>query len=270
MHRHSVRRYWFQILGVIIPNLYLPGLIGKMIYQGPLKGVCTPGLNCYACPLALGSCPVGTIQHFLVIREFPLYLLGYLGVIGGVVGRMVCGWFCPFGFLQDLLYRVPGPKFGLPRPTRYFKYLVLLLLVMLIPFFAREPWFCILCPQGGLQAGLPQVAIYPELRALIGWLFKLKLLIVSSFLILFVFTRRPFCRGGCPLGAIYSLFNRASLFKLRFAPERCSECGLCTPSCPMELSLPGELDSLDCIRCRECERACPKGAIGFIPRFRDD
>lgn len=268
MHRHSVKRYWIQLLGVVLPNLYIPGLLGKVIYQGPLKGLCTPGLNCYACPLALASCPMGTLQHLIVIRRFPLYLLGYLGVIGGVVGRMVCGWFCPFGFLQDLLYRIPVPKFRLPRPTRYFKYLVLLLLVVAAPLFLYEPWFCRLCPQGGLQAGVPLVAIYPELRAMAGGLFTLKLLILSSFLILFLFTRRPFCLGICPLGAIYSFFNRVSLFMLRFAPERCTECGLCARGCPMELSPPKELDSLDCIRCRECELSCPKGAIRFTPRFR--
>jgi polyferredoxin len=243
--------------------------MGKVIYQGSLKGICAPGFNCYACPLAIGSCPIGTLQHFAVIREFPLYLLGYLVMVGGLVGRMVCGWFCPFGFLQDLLYKLPSPKLHLPHGIRYLKYGILAIPVLCIPYITYELWFCKICPQGGLQAGLPLVLIYSELRALIGGLFGLKLLILFIFLVLFVLTQRPFCRGVCPLGAIYSLFNRLSLFKLHFAPERCDDCGVCSRVCPMELSLPKELDSIDCIRCRECERICLKGAISFKFRSRD-
>ena len=64
-----------------------------------LKGIPCPGMNCYACPAATFACPIGSLQHFAVIRQIPIYLLGVLSLIGILVGRLACGWTCPFGWL---------------------------------------------------------------------------------------------------------------------------------------------------------------------------
>jgi ferredoxin-type protein NapH len=69
---------------------------GSVIYQGPLKAVCHPGLNCYSCPGALLSCPVGAMQNFLASIRFyaagtiphvGAIVVAYLGFIGTLVGR---------------------------------------------------------------------------------------------------------------------------------------------------------------------------------------
>ena len=98
-----------------------------------MKGVCTPLLNCYACPSALLSCPIGTLQHFAAGGNVSWYAVGSLSVVGASVGRMTCGTLCPFGALQDLLYKFRGWKASLPHWTRYLRYAVLAGLVFVIP-----------------------------------------------------------------------------------------------------------------------------------------
>ena len=72
------------------------------------KGVCFPVLNCYACPLAAVACPIGSLQHFSAIHVFPFYTVGILGLVGSVVGRMTCGWICPFGFTMQVQVNALG------------------------------------------------------------------------------------------------------------------------------------------------------------------
>jgi polyferredoxin len=81
-----------------------------------------PGLNCYSCPGALGACPIGSLQAELAAREirFPLYVTGFLLAFGALFGRVVCGFLCPFGWVQDLLYKIPSKKIGAFRFDRPF------------------------------------------------------------------------------------------------------------------------------------------------------
>lgn len=258
-----MKRRIFQALGTVLPNSYFPVLWLGNIYQGWGKGVCTPGLNCYGCPMALVSCPIGQLQHFAVIRAFPLYLVGFFGAIGTAVGRMQCGWICPFGLLQDLLYRIRTVKVKFPSWMRYSKYAILIALVLIIPFLTGEHWFSKLCPQGALEAGIPFVIWNPQggdlglsssIRDLVGWLFSVKIAILAVLLGLMVFIKRPFCRFLCPLGAIYALFNAFSFVRLEVDHESCSGCGLCDDWCPVDLKIPEEVDSPECIRCLECTK----------------
>ena len=52
-----------------LTNANLPGFFKGSIYQGPLKSLCLPGLNCYSCPGALGACPMGALQAVLAGRS---------------------------------------------------------------------------------------------------------------------------------------------------------------------------------------------------------
>ncbi|MBI4721917.1 MAG: 4Fe-4S binding protein [Candidatus Stahlbacteria bacterium] len=255
-----MKRRIVQLLGAILPNLYFRGLItGRLIYQGPLKGFCVPTLNCYGCPLSLFACPVGTLQHFIAIRQIPFYIVGYLGIVGTLFGRLACGWICPFGLVQDLLYKIKTFKIKIPKGFRYFKYVVLLGIVILLPLLTQEPWFCKLCPQGGLSAGIPLVLVSAAMRSLVGKLFGMKMIILGVFLFLFIISRCPFCSTICPLGAIYSLFNRISVIKLKIDPTLCNKCEICAKSCPMGVKPYNT--HLDCIKCFECKKVCPRNAI---------
>jgi len=202
-----IRRRPVQVLSFLVMNSYFT--------QNVTKGLPCLGFNCYACPAAAFACPIGSLQHFAVIREIPFYVLGVLGLFGALWGRAACGWFA-------------------------------------IPYFTLEPWFCKLCPQGTLEAGIPQILLHPELRPLIGWLFALKIVILLAFLVWMAVTSRPFCRWVCPLGAIWSPFNPLSAVRIEVDSETCIACDRCQQVCPVNIRIHENADAAECVRCLEC------------------
>ena len=267
-------RHLIQLLAAVIMNGYAAGFVGKKIFQGPTKMFCVPVLNCYSCPGALGSCPIGAMQAVIGRNHgrFPFYVLGTLMLFGVLLGRLVCGFICPFGFIQDLLNRIPHPRVTVPRvidrPLRFVKYAVLIVFVILLPALAgpavgpNPPWFCqYICPAGALEGGLTLVLADPQLRGLIGWLFDWKVAVLIAVVVGAVFIPRFFCRYLCPLGAFYAVFNRFSLYHMELDRSLCIGCGACEKACPMAVEVRKNTNSPECIRCGECRRACPTGAI---------
>jgi polyferredoxin len=235
----------------------------KGIYQGNLKNFFYPGLNCYACPLARFSCPMGTYQHFIANGSFPFYVVGFISIIGVSLGRIICGWVCPFGFLQEILYKIKTFKFRVSSKHAYTKYIMLFVVATVIVFITGENWFCKLCPSGGVMAGIPHLSLQAALRPLIGGLFYLKYSIVIFVITASVFIKRPFCRFGCALGALFGLFNKFTFFQIKVDKEKCTECYICQNVCPMDVEIFKYPDSFDCIRCARCIKACPQDALAF-------
>lgn len=68
-----------QLIFTILTNGYVYGYLNGKIYQGALKYACVPGLNCYSCPGAIASCPLGALQALLNQRGFriPFGMLGF-------------------------------------------------------------------------------------------------------------------------------------------------------------------------------------------------
>jgi polyferredoxin len=190
---------------------------------------------------------------------------------------MICGWACPFGFVQELLYKIPSPKYRVPRILSCGKYLFLAVFVVLLPllvideFGAGVTWFCkYVCPAGTLEAGLPMLALRPTLQAGMGYIFWNKFIIMLLVLLWSVLASRPFCRAICPLGAFYGLFSRFRLVRLRHDKDKCVTCGACHPVCPMGVKFDEAPDDADCITCMKCmTKACRFDAIylevGGIP-----
>jgi len=275
-------RWLIQTVIALGTNAYLLFPWASVIYQGPLKAVCHPGLNCYSCPGALLSCPVGAVQNFIAslrytapgsIPHLGVMVAGYLGFIGTLVGRLPCGWICPFGFIQDLLNKVPVPKFKPWAPLRYVKYGVLVVMVLLMPFFLLDrygigqPWFCkLLCPAGTLEGALPLVFLKPALWTTLGFYFWNKITLLAIIIILAIFISRPFCRILCPLGAFYSLFSRMTLVQLEFTEGNCVQCRACVKICPTGVVPHEQRDSRECIMCLKCLDACHFRALRFSLR----
>jgi ferredoxin-type protein NapH len=272
--RFSGKRTLIQTWAAILSNGYLAGFVHGTIYTGRLKTVCVPGLNCYSCPGALGSCPIGALQSVLASREFgfSFYAFGFLLLFGALFGRLVCGFLCPFGFIQDLLYRIRNRKLQLAaridRPLRLLKYALLLFLVILLPMLLNNqfgfstPFYCQwVCPAGTLAGGIPLILANESLRASLGFLFSWKMAILLLVIVGSILVYRPFCKYLCPLGAIYALCNRFSIYQMHVDQHKCTDCGRCEESCGMNVAVRQNINSPECIRCGKCREVCPEGAI---------
>jgi len=251
-----------QALTLLFTHSYMSVFATGQIYKGPLRGYCLPVLSCQSCPSAVTSCPVGLIQHYAVIGQFPLFLTGLLGLVGLLVGRMACGWLCPFGLFQDMFYGIKTRKVRLPGPIGLLRYPVLLVLVLLLPYLTGESWFSVLCPQGTLTSAIPWAIWNPSdplthLPLIQGskltTLFVVKLLVLGGFLVLFVVSKRPFCRGFCPLGLLLSFFNPVSLVRLEVSAA-CKGCNQCQRDCPVDHAVHEAPNAGACIRCLTCTR----------------
>lgn len=284
MHRNRIKRspaarkqsrlrLIIQLIAAAFFNGYTAGFFRKTIFTKKSKAFCVPVLNCYSCPGALGSCPIGALQTVIGgNRKFPFYVLGCMMLFGVLLGRLVCGFLCPFGLIQDLLYRIPCRKLHVPkkadRMLRYLKYVILLVFVILLPAFAvnalgtGDPFFCkYICPAGTLEGGIPHVLLNPVLRKAAGVLFTWKTALLAVILASSVCISRFFCRYFCPLGAWYALFHKATFAQMELSKQNCTGCGTCDKVCPMALDVRKQLSGAECIRCGRCRAACPEKAI---------
>jgi polyferredoxin len=249
-----------QIIWLFLCNVYFSVFFQHQIYRGPLKCSCLPVLQCFACPTAIFSCPIGTMQYFIALHQFPFFLVGHLGLICLFVGRMACGWLCPVGLVQDLLHNIKCPKIDIPEYYAHLRYAVFLLLVVLLPLSTSENWFSKLCPWGTLTAGLPWVLWNPYSPAKggpliapgsVGILFGFKVSLLLAFIYFSMVHKRPFCRYICPLGLLFSFFNKCSLLKLE-VQGTCNECDSCAKVCPVDIKVYQDPNSEKCIRCLNC------------------
>lgn len=272
--RFSRMRGWMQAGATLLTNIHLPNFFRGGIYQGKGKSVCVPGLNCYSCPAASGACPIGSFQAVVGSSKFGFsyYITGFLILLGVLLGRFICGFLCPFGWLQELLHKIPSKKLSTKKlkPLTYLKYIILLLAVVLLPALAvndvgmGDPFFCkYICPQGVLEGAIPLSLVNEGIRAALGTLFVQKLFILLAVVALSILFYRPFCKWICPLGAFYALLNKISLLEIKMDEQKCVSCGKCAASCKMDVDVRKTPNHAECIRCGKCITACPAEALCF-------
>ncbi len=272
--RFSRMRGWIQAGATLLTNIHLPNFFRGGIYQGKGKSVCVPGLNCYSCPAASGACPIGSFQAVVGSSKFGFsyYITGFLILLGVLLGRFICGFLCPFGWLQELLHKIPSKKLSTKKlkPLTYLKYIILLLAVVLLPALAvndvgmGDPFFCkYICPQGVLEGAIPLSLVNEGIRAALGTLFVQKLFILLAVVALSILFYRPFCKWICPLGAFYALLNKISLLEIKMDEQKCVSCGKCAASCKMDVDVRKTPNHAECIRCGKCITACPAEALCF-------
>ena len=273
---HLLARFrgWIQAGATLLTNIHLPNFLKGGLYQGKGKAVCVPGLNCYSCPAASGACPIGSFQAVVGSSKFRFsyYITGFLILLGVLLGRVICGFLCPFGWFQELLHKIPTKKLSTKKlkPLTYLKYVVLLVMVVLLPVLVTnqlgmgDPFFCkYLCPQGVLEGAIPLSLANAGIRTALGSLFTWKFIVLLTVIVLSIVFYRPFCKWLCPLGAFYALLNKVSLFQMQVDQSKCVSCGKCAKVCKMDVDVTKSPNHTECIRCGMCIRACPTDAVSF-------
>jgi len=270
------RRKLIQLYSALLFNANIKGFFTGKIYKGATKNFCAPGINCYSCPGAIGACPLGSLQNALGSQPHSaaFYVIGILMLYGLLLGRFICGFLCPFGLIQELLYKIKTPKLKKNKVTRlfsYLKYVILVYFVIIVPVFYvlysefgnAVPAFCkYICPAGMIEGAfllLPFESNASELTRL-GPLFTWKFCLLMAIIIGSIFIFRLFCRFLCPLGAIYGFFNHFSVFGIKLEKSKCTDCGLCISKCKVDIR---HVNDHECINCGECIDVCPTQAISW-------
>jgi ferredoxin-type protein NapH len=250
-------RRWVQSLSLLL-------LHSSWGPAAQVKWLCNPVLSCHSCVLSWFACPIGVFIHYSGYHIFPFLAAGTVLLIGALIGRLLCGWVCPFGFVQDLLHKIPTPKFRLPPWTANTKYVILIATVFLIPWFWGESSrgvYCWYCPSAALQVTVPHVLGGGALSAAS----IIKLVLTAVILFFVVFVERGFCTLMCPIGALLAPMNKISLWIVKIPVTDCMSCGSCDDDCPtgiepalrVEEGIPSNRH-LDCIVCHECQPSCPQ------------
>jgi ferredoxin len=188
-----------------------------------------------------------------------IVLLGAIVVLGVVLSRFFCGWFCAFGALQGafgwLGRKIFRRRLEVPRKLdavlRWAKYPILAAIV----YFTWRAGDLVIRPYdplaayGHLSAGL--AAVWAE--------FGVGLVILVAVLVLSMLYERVFCKYICPLGAVNAILSRIPLFRIKRDESTCISCSKCDRVCPMnvDVSIARSVDSPECIACMECVTACP-------------
>lgn len=269
------KRKLIQLYAALLYNANIKGYITGEIFKGNSKSVCLPGLNCYSCPGAIGACPLGSLQNALSESKTKVstYVLGIILLYSIILGRTICGFLCPVGLIQELLYKIKTPKLKKSKVTRilsYFKYILLLVLVIILPLiYALKanniplPAFCkYICPAGTLEGAILLLS-NPNNNSffgMLGVLFTWKFTLLVIFIIASIFIFRFFCRFFCPLGALYGLFNKISILGVKVDKTKCNSCQACVTHCKMDIK---EVGDHECIQCGECRKVCPCKAIDW-------
>ena len=238
------------------------------------------------------------VQQIITDGKFPFLVFGIALLIGGIFGRMLCGWICPFGFFQDLLRLIPVKKLKISKPLnkglRDIRAVIFWGVIIVAGFlgykevlgesvasgfgnFANQPW----TPLN------PAATLFVMFFYMIFWrqfpggdpnfdigtwtfMFYFRIVILLAVVILSIFIPRFYCRYVCPTGYAMGFTAKYSLVGIARNPARCTKCGKCEDMCEKTAMQVPILDysyervrDANCINCGACLDACPHGAIYF-------
>ncbi|MBN1626822.1 MAG: 4Fe-4S binding protein [Deltaproteobacteria bacterium] len=202
-----------------------------------------------------------------------------------ILGRVFCGWVCPFGAMHQFIGWLGSRRKTLKqrialnryRKAAFIKYLLLIafLVAAAIPLtketilltgildpipLAHRSFNVIVIPIADSFTNLLSVTprVY-EGSFLIGAFFLAALLM--NLLI-----PRFYCRFICPTGALLGLIGKYSLWRIGKSEAKCSNCMQCEKACEGACSPSGEIRINECVLCFNCYHYCKDGSIKYQAR----
>lgn len=276
-HQGGQLKYYFYVALVLFGLVYLARLgrpDGSAIvdratwYSRWPHRVCLL-LAVLVCGFALGKSPnpmEGAVKLSkslagLYPAIWPKAMLFIFFVTLSMIGtKLICGWACPFGALQELIYDLPILRKLKQKKLPFFisnSIRILLFVSMLLIMF-------------GLIGNRKGLVIYHFINPFN--LFNLEIetlsilgIIIGSLLVSLGFYR-PFCRFVCPFGLLSWMLERLSVFRVWIDHSRCIDCGACSRSCPLGAAadrVKNKNFPEDCFSCGRCLNTCPVDAIHY-------
>lgn len=180
-----------------------------------------------------------------------------------LLGRVFCGWLCPFGALLMLVDKASRTVFKdrpfniiallrtkilhRAQPMRYFW-----LLFLAVIFVLGSNWVLFLTPFALFSHEIVRILHVEAPWVLIG-------MIAGT-----LFFSRIWCSVLCPTGILLSLTARPRLFRYQIAGH-CLQCGKCTENCSVGTAPAGTGVAKEaCLACGDCQRACPTKAVHWL------
>jgi polyferredoxin len=275
-YKWTLPRFFVQLLSLLAVNALAFTLIYPYLKLQPIPfGL--PILASVNSPYTTIYGSLDLMQLELSQPEFPWIVLGIIFLIGAVIGRALCGWVCPIGFIQDIITTLKN-KLDVVSPRTHkggkrFKYLVLFFTLLIsgslslalylgvgtdyrtaLGVFASGP-FTIISPEGTLFGTVPELlrlasqniaAILvrlPTIQDVWAQLSKVSPILILRIIILLGFfgaawkVPRFWCRYVCPTGALMAIFQRHSLAGIKRDPVKCTKCPHCEVKCPMQINI---------------------------------
>jgi polyferredoxin len=291
-------KFFVQIIFFLL--IVYVGYLGVRMIEWKNIPLVLPTLSCYYTDHRIASCFIRSLQEGLSAG----WKVGYSNLIAPIIlllifglifGRAWCSWVCPLGFVQDIFIRIRkhlkidhyNLSDTLKQVSVFSKWFLVLSLIALalgigIPHFFLRAYqtdfitpFCQICPskqifpivEGRFKEVLPMDNIlhpydsmYTPLTSVMSYM---ALVSFIFYLVTTSFIRRLWCRL-CPMGAILGLCNRFSILSLRKEGKRCTKCGICQRSCPVQVKEVYEekkkekIAPSDCTLCFRCVEMCPE------------
>jgi ferredoxin len=244
---HSERKTWYPRTPYIVVLILAVALCGFALGKSP---------NPMEGAVKIFKGMVG-LQPSIAAVVFGFVFFVGLTIVGN---KLVCGWACPFGALQELIYSVPILKRIKRKKVPFLVSNLIrggLFLLMLVLLF-------------GIVGGKKGFVVYHFMNPfnLFNLSFETPTILLTVILALglSLVTYRPFCQFICPFGFVSWLAERISFVRVRVNHDRCGGCGACAVACPLESAkhlVAGKRFAADCYSCARCLRVCPDGAIDY-------
>ncbi len=262
------RRYLFILIGM---GIFLPPLsvIPQVAGEVNMCGAVCPRMFFIFSSKGIWNGLITGIQSMW----FGAVLVGLILMVTFFFGRLWCSHICPVGGVPEVVSRGIPKRFKIDfsfmnAPAFRYGYLFIYIAGALIGIGSIA---CKLCNFRVIPflVGSPFVPAYRTYLTTSMGLVGLLTIGITGF---FARNGRAYCNLLCPVGALDSVVNALSsrlgfINRVRTDESRCNGCGQCINSCMVwALKLDGEKikrDQLSCMSCRECERVCPKEAIGY-------